>query len=155
MGLVNIDHYLIQTTDLAATRDWYIRVLGMTEGPHPDFKFPVVWLYANGADVLHLSQGGGNVSENRLKYLGQESQATSGSGVIDHIAYKATGLEATLAHLDAEGAEYTKRQVDAEGSFQVFVKGPDGVKIELNFDVAEAVGIAPELLAADLPDQGQ
>jgi len=78
MTLTNIDHYLIQTADMAATRDWYVRVLGMTEGPHPDFKFPVCWLYIDGTDVLHLSPGGGNVSENRLKYLGQQSQATSG-----------------------------------------------------------------------------
>lgn len=153
MALTHIDHYLIQTVDMAASRDWYIRVLGMTEGPHPDFKFPVCWLYANGKDVLHLAEGGKNVSENRLKYLGQESQATSGSGVIDHIAYRATGLNETIEHLNAEGVEYTKRQVDAEASFQLFLKGPDGVKIELNFDIAEAGGIEPSLLASDLLDE--
>ncbi len=153
MALTNIDHYLIQTADMAASRDWYVRVLGMTEGPHPDFKFPVCWLYANGKDVLHISEGGKNVSENRLKYLGQESQETRGSGVIDHIAYRATGLEETIEHLNPEGVEYTKRQVDAEASFQLFLKGPDGVKIELNFDVAEAEGIEPSLLASDLSEK--
>ncbi len=153
MVLTNIDHYLIQTVDMAASRDWYVRVLGMTEGPHPDFKFPVCWLYASGKDVLHLAEGGKNVNENRLKYLGQESQAVSGSGVIDHIAYRATGLKETIEHLNAEGVDYTKRQVDAEASFQLFLKGPDGVKIELNFDVAEAEGIEPSLLASDLSDE--
>ena len=75
MALERIDHYLLQTTDLAATRDWYVRALGMREGPHPDFKFPVVWLYLGDKDVLHVSEGGRNVSENRKRYLGQESQA--------------------------------------------------------------------------------
>jgi len=71
MPLERIDHYLLQTTDLAATRDWYVKVLGMREGPHPDFKFPVVWLYLGDKDVLHVSEGGARVSENRRRYLGQ------------------------------------------------------------------------------------
>jgi len=152
MPLTHIDHYLLQVEDLEASKNWYVRVLGLEEGPHPDFKAPVYWLYANGVPVLHMTVGGKNVSENRLRYLGQESQATEGSGVIDHIAYKATGLRDMIKHLDAEGADYTKRQVNDQGAFQLFVKGPDGVKVELNFDVAEADGIEPELLASDLPD---
>lgn len=150
MPLSHIDHYLIQTTDMEATRDWYVRILGMEEGPHPDFRFPVVWLYLNGTDVLHLSQGGANVSENRLKYLGQESEDTSGSGVIDHVAFKATGLRDMIQRLDAEGVDYTKRRVNPDGNFQLFIKGPDGVKIELNFDMSEIDGVEPELLASEL-----
>jgi len=153
MALTSIDHYLLQTENLSSTRDWYVRILGMTEGPHPDFKFPVCWLYIKDKDVLHIAEGGKAVSENRLKYLGQESQDIRGSGVIDHIAYAATGLSETIQHLNAEGVEYTKRQVDLESSFQLFLKGPDGVKIELNFDVAEAEGVEPTLLASDLSSE--
>jgi len=152
--ILNIDHYLLQVADMAATRDWYVRVLGLEEGPHPDFRFPVCWLYANGKDVLHIAEGGANVSENRRRYLGQQSTDTAGSGVIDHVAFRVTGLAEMIERLDAEGADYTKRQVDDQASFQLFVQAPDGVKVELNFDVAEADGIAPELLAADLPDDG-
>ncbi|MEY3105344.1 MAG: hypothetical protein RJA72_1376, partial [Pseudomonadota bacterium] len=54
MPLERLEHFLIQTTQLQATRDWYVDVLGMTEGWHPDFKFPVVWLYLGDKDVLHL-----------------------------------------------------------------------------------------------------
>ncbi len=154
MTILNIDHYLLQVADMAATRDWYVRVLGLEEGPHPDFRFPVCWLYANGKDVLHIAEGGANVSENRRRYLGQQSTDTAGSGVIDHVAFRVTGLAEMIERLDAEGADYTKRQVDDQASFQLFVQAPDGVKVELNFDVAEADGIAPELLAADLPDDG-
>ncbi len=154
MTILNIDHYLLQVADMAATRDWYVRVLGLEEGPHPDFRFPVCWLYANGKDVLHIAEGGADVSENRRRYLGQQSTDTAGSGVIDHVAFRVTGLAEMIERLDAEGADYTKRQVDDQASFQLFVQAPDGIKVELNFDVAEADGIAPELLAADLPDDG-
>jgi catechol 2,3-dioxygenase-like lactoylglutathione lyase family enzyme len=155
MTILNIDHYLLQVEDMAATRDWYVRVIGLEEGPHPDFRFPVCWLYAGEKDVLHIAEGGANVSQNRLDYLGQQSTETSGSGVIDHVAFRAAGLADVIRHLDAEGAIYQKRRVDDQASFQLFVDGPDGVKVELNFDVAEAAGIEASLLASELPRNGE
>jgi catechol 2,3-dioxygenase-like lactoylglutathione lyase family enzyme len=153
MALERIDHYLLQTTDLAATRDWYVKTLGMREGPHPDFRFPVVWLYLGDKDVLHVSEGGANVSENRRRYLGQESTAESGSGVIDHIAFAGTGLKGMIEHLQALGVPFTQRMVDDQGLYQLFLKDPvNGVKVELSYANAEAqaAGIRPELTAAEL-----
>ena len=153
MPLERIDHYLLQTADLAATRDWYVKVLGLREGPHPDFKFPVVWLYLGDKDVLHVSEGGAGVSENRRRYLGQESEALSGSGVIDHIAFAGTGLKAMIEHLEALGVPFTRRMVDDQGLYQLFLKDPvNGVKVELSYPNAEAkaAGIKPELLASEL-----
>ncbi|MDH4095267.1 MAG: VOC family protein [Betaproteobacteria bacterium] len=153
MPLQRIDHYLLQTTDLAATRDWYVKALGMREGPHPDFKFPVVWLYLGDKDVLHVSQGGAGVSENRKRYLGQESQAEAGSGVIDHIAFSGTGLKGMIEHLQALGIPFTQRMVDDQGLYQLFLKDPvNDVKVELSYANAEAIaaGIQPELKASEL-----
>jgi len=106
MPLSHLEHYLIQAEDLEATRDWYVRVLGMRSGAHPDFGFPVYWLYLGERDVLHLTQGGAGTSEKRKQYLGQESEATRGSGVIDHVAFRATGLAEMLAHLDRLGVAF-------------------------------------------------
>jgi len=152
MPLSHIDHFLIQSVDLDATRDWYVDNLGMTEGWHPDFKFPVIWLYLGDAPVLHLCDGGARASANRLEFLGQQSQATEGSGVIDHVAFRATGLKETMAHLDAQGVDYKSRQVSNEGLFQLFMFDPNGVKVELNFDQAEAAHINAELMATELAE---
>jgi catechol 2,3-dioxygenase-like lactoylglutathione lyase family enzyme len=126
-----VEHFLIQSEDIEATKDWYVSVLGMTVGPSPDFKFPVYWLYIGDRDVLHLTQGGANVSDNRLRYLGQESQATQGSGVIDHIAFRATGLEYMIGHFERLGIAFTERQVNNQGLYQLFLFDPNGVKVEL------------------------
>jgi catechol 2,3-dioxygenase-like lactoylglutathione lyase family enzyme len=152
MPLSHLEHFLIQTADLQATRDWYVRVLGMKEGWHPDFKFPVVWLYIGEKDVLHLTEGGANVSENRKKYLGQQSTDVHGSGVVDHVAFRAMGLPDMLAHLEREGIQFTRRMVSDQGLYQLFLHDPNGVKIELNFDNSEALqhGIKPELKASEL-----
>ena len=153
MPLSHIEHFLVQTSDIAKTRDWFVRVLGMREGDHPDFKFPVCWLYIGDRDVVHITEGGAKVSENRRRYVGQESQATSGTGVIDHIAFRASGLRETMAHLTHIGVDFKQRQVSDQGLYQLFLFDPNGIKIELNFDNAEALahGIKPELMASDLP----
>jgi catechol 2,3-dioxygenase-like lactoylglutathione lyase family enzyme len=150
MPLHHLEHFLIQTGDMAATRDWYVDVLGFRVGPSPDFKFPVCWLYIGDTDVIHITEGGKNVSENRKRYLGQQSAALEGTGVIDHVAFRATGLSEMMERLQANKIAFTKRQVDDQGLFQLFLIDPNGIKVELNFANSEAQGIAPELLASSL-----
>jgi catechol 2,3-dioxygenase-like lactoylglutathione lyase family enzyme len=149
MPLADLDHCLIQSESLEATRDWYVRVLGLEPGPSPDFGFPVYWLYLGGRDVLHLTEGGKRVSENRRRYLGQDSDAARGSGVIDHLAFRATGLAETIARLEELGIPFRERQVDDQGLYQLFLTDPNGVKIELNFAAAEAAGRRAPVMASD------
>ena len=71
MPLSHLEHFLVQTADIAGTCDWYERVLGLRRGATPDFKFPVQWLYLGDKDVIHVTEGGAQTSENRKRYLGQ------------------------------------------------------------------------------------
>jgi len=151
MPLAYMEHFLIQTADLEATKDWWVNVLGMRVGPSPDFKFPVYWLYIGERDVLHLTQGGANVSQNRMAYLGQQSQAEQGSGVVDHIGFRATGLDETIERLNALGIAFKERQVNDQGLYQLFLFDPNGVKVELNFDASEVKGRKAQVTASELP----
>jgi catechol 2,3-dioxygenase-like lactoylglutathione lyase family enzyme len=56
MGLRFLEHVLILTHDPQATRDWFVANLGFREGPHPDFGFPVHWLYIGEQDVIHIGK---------------------------------------------------------------------------------------------------
>ena len=150
MPLSHIEHFLLQTADMEATRKWYTTVLGMRVGPSPDFRFPVFWLYLGEKDVVHVTEGGKGVSANRKKYVGQQSEATAGTGVVDHIAFRATGLLDMVAHLKKLGVEFNQRQVDDQGLYQLFMLDPNGVKIELNYANSEAEGLQAELMASDL-----
>ena len=152
MPLSHLEHFLLQTADMEQTREWYVKVLGMRVGPSPDFKFPVFWLYLGDKDVVHVTEGGAKVSENRKRYVGQESQATTGSGAIDHLAFRATGLREMMAHLRELGVDFKQRQVDDQGLYQLFMFDPNGVKIELNYSNAEAAGLRAEVMASELPD---
>jgi catechol 2,3-dioxygenase-like lactoylglutathione lyase family enzyme len=151
MPLSHIEHFLVAADDIDATRDWYARVLGMTSGPHPDFGFPVHWMYLGGVDVVHIGPSARGAGEIQKKYLGRTSQdAGTGTGAIDHVAFRATGLRAMLEHLRAERVDFVQRRASGQALFQLFFHDPNGIKVELNYAAAEAEGIEPELTASDL-----
>ena len=151
MPLSHIEHFLVAADDIDATRDWYARVLGMRSGPHPEFSFPVHWMYIGDVDVVHIGPRSKNASENQKKYLGRTSQSSAkGTGAIDHIAFRATGLREMIQHLRDQNISFNQRRANGQALFQLFFLDPNGIKIELNFDAAEAEGIAPELMASDL-----
>jgi catechol 2,3-dioxygenase-like lactoylglutathione lyase family enzyme len=151
MPLSHIEHFLVAADDIDATRDWYARVLGMTSGPHPDFGFPVHWMYLGGVDVVHIGPSAKMAGAIQKQYLGRTSQGTGqGTGAIDHIAFRAAGLRQMLQHLRNEGVPFSQRRANGQALFQLFFHDPNGIKIELNFDAAETEGIALELMASDL-----
>ena len=151
MPLSHIEHFLVAADDIDATRDWYARVLGMKSGSHPDFGFPVHWMYIGDVDVVHIGPSAKMAGDIQKKYLGRTSQgSTAGTGAIDHIAFRATGLRNMLQHLRAEKIPFTQRRANGQALFQVFFFDPNGIKIELNYAAAEAEGVEPELMASDL-----
>jgi catechol 2,3-dioxygenase-like lactoylglutathione lyase family enzyme len=151
MPLSHIEHFLVAADDIDATRDWYARVLGMRSGPHPEFSFPVHWMYLGDVDVVHIGPSAKHASENQKKYLGRTSQASgAGTGAVDHIAFRATGLHQMIHHLKDQKIEFQQRRANGQALYQLFFLDPNGIKIELNFDGAEAEGIAPELMASEL-----
>jgi catechol 2,3-dioxygenase-like lactoylglutathione lyase family enzyme len=151
MGLSHIEHFLVAADDIDATRDWYACMLGMTSGPHPGFGFPVHWMYLGDVDVVHIGPSAKSANEIQKKYLGRTSQdAGTGTGAIDHIAFRATGLRAMLEHLHAQGVPFSQRRANGQALFQLFFHDPNGIKIELNYAAADAEGIEPELMASEL-----
>jgi catechol 2,3-dioxygenase-like lactoylglutathione lyase family enzyme len=150
MPLSHIEHFLVATDDIEKTGEWYCRVLGMKEGPHPDFGFPVKWLYLGDQDIVHIGPSAKNADANQKQYLGRTSQDTgAGTGALDHIAFRATGLRQMMAHLKSQGIAFNERRASGQALYQLFLYDPNGIKIELNYDAAEAEGMKAEVMASD------
>ena len=74
------------------------------------------------------------IANANVYYLGTTAQsATDNTGVVDHIAFLATQPEAFAARFDAIGLKAHKRYLPEFRLFQMFVKDPNGLTIELNF----------------------
>jgi catechol 2,3-dioxygenase-like lactoylglutathione lyase family enzyme len=151
MTISHIEHFLVAADDIDATRDWYARVLGMKPGPHPDFGFPVHWMYLGDTDIVHIGPSAKQAGEIQKKFLGRTSQDIgAGTGALDHIAFRATGLRGMLEHLRKEKISFTQRRANGQALFQLFLYDPNGIKIELNYASGECEGIEPELMASEL-----
>ena len=56
-------------------------------------------------------------------------------------------------HLKKLGVDYKERRANGQALYQLFFLDPNGIKIELNFDSAEAEGHTPEVNAANFAKQ--
>lgn len=132
MPLIQLAHYSVRTSDLAASRRFYGQVLGLREGSRPPFGFPGAWLYLGedetGLGVVHLIGEDPGASA----YLGDRPRG-EGSGDFDHVAFFATDWPGLKARLEAQGVGYVERTVPRLGLLQVFVTDPSGVTVELNY----------------------
>ena len=132
MPVTELNHYLIRANNLERTKNFYCDVLGFEVMPRPDFPFPGYWLGLNGKIQVHMAQAG--VPNAGLYYLGSpKNAATSNSGVIDHIAFLATDPDKFVNHLQKLGVPIRPRNFPESQLYQLFIKDPDGLTIELNF----------------------
>lgn len=123
MAVAGMNHFTVLTDDVPATVGFYRDVLGLSEGPRPPLAFPGAWLYAGGQAILHV--------------VGGRPRGELTPGVIDHMAFSASGRAATLAALTARHIDYTCRQQVGSGIWQVFFHDPNGAKVELDFAATE------------------
>ena len=63
-----------------------------------------------------------------------EKQQRTDSGVIDHVAFGCRGFEAAKRHLSDKGIPYHVNQVPNSARWQIFLRDPNNVEIELNFE---------------------
>jgi hypothetical protein len=55
-----------------------------------------------------------------------------------------------MAHLRKHKVEFDERRANGQALYQLFMYDPNGIKVELNFDAAEAQGIEPRITAEKL-----
>jgi len=132
MALTGLEHYLVLTADLAATRDFYQNALGMTEGFRPPLGFPGHWMYLGATPVIHIAEWSTYTAHSAANDIPVTAPAPS-TGAFDHVAFNAEDFAAVLARLDRHGVKPARNLASASGMRQLFVFDPNGVKIEINF----------------------
>ncbi len=134
MPLENLNHVLVLTRDLEATRDFYVDVLGLEDGYRPPFAFDGHWIYLGERAVIHVAELRDYLDK---RDHGRGGAADTATGPIDHIAFEATGLKDMVARLEERGIAACHRKVPHLDLHQIFVHDPNGVRIELNFPAHE------------------
>lgn len=132
MPLSELNHYFVRANDLKATRNFYVDVLGFEEMPRPDFPFPGFWLGVGGKIQVHMAPH--NIPDKEKYYLGTPTNAaTDQTGVVDHIAFLATDPQEFVARFQQRGLEFRPRYLAQSQLYQLMIRDPNGLMIELNF----------------------
>jgi catechol 2,3-dioxygenase-like lactoylglutathione lyase family enzyme len=135
MALTRMEHYLVLTDDLEATKDFYCGALGMRVGPRPPLEFPGYWLYVGDTPCIHVAEWRTYTTHSQRLGIPVSSPAT-GTGAFDHIAFNAEGFDEVLGRLTAHGLRPGRNDVPGAQLRQLFLTDPNGVKIEINIRVA-------------------
>jgi catechol 2,3-dioxygenase-like lactoylglutathione lyase family enzyme len=134
MPITELNHFLLVAKNLEKTKRFYQQVLGLELAERPDFGFPGYWLKTGGDICVHLaSQDPNKIRDTFL--LKKHPKGTKGSGSVDHIAFLAKDADQVRSRIQKNKVEMHFRSFpDAKPPlFQIFLKDPDDVTIELNF----------------------
>ena len=114
-----MSHFTILTKDVAATEAFYAEMLGLKSGYRPPISRPGVWLYADETPILHV--------------IDPVQMPKEPAGVLDHMAFNATGLKDVSAS-SRNDIDYILSQQGETGTWQMFFHDVNGAKVELNFE---------------------
>jgi catechol 2,3-dioxygenase-like lactoylglutathione lyase family enzyme len=131
MPLSSMQHLLVLSDDIEATRNFYCEVLGLREGKRPPLEFPGYWLYLGEVPCVHIAEREAYAAHAQTIGL-DASGAAQGSGAIDHVAFAASDYEEISERLERNGIESTENAIPAAGLRQIFVRDPNGVRVEIN-----------------------
>ena len=117
--MLRLDHVTIDTRNAPVMMGFLESILGVKEGYRPPFSTPGHWLYLDDRPVIHLSL--------------TEREGDFPPGIFNHVAFSLFEFEPALARIKASGYRYEYYDIPETDLGQVFVYGPEGVKLELQY----------------------
>ena len=119
--LDSLDHITVITKDLKKTKDFYVNILGMNiDYNRPPFKFDGIWLSLKKRAVVHVVVKDEHIiDENLLPTL-------------DHVAFRAKDMKNIKLNLKKNSISYEEKVTPDNKISQIFLKDPNGIKIEIS-----------------------
>lgn len=123
MPLTELNHVTVRSDDMEGTRDFYMKVLGLTVGWRPPLAFPGFWLYCGEQPVVHLVPESGAIGAGN----------SDDTGNFDHFAFLARDFDGMKRHFQGLGIPFREQDVPGARVKQLFVIDPNNVTVEINF----------------------
>ena len=144
MTVRRLDHYNILTPRLAETVAFYSDVLEMKSGPTPNGDPKrAAWIYDDeGSPIVHIQAVDPEAPQLKFaevkKRLGDmigplDLARLQGSGSVEHVALKCEDYDRTLKRCRERRVEVRTNDIPARNFRQLFIKDPNGIVLELNF----------------------
>ena len=126
MSVTGLEHLLVLTDDIDATRDFWCGSLGLEVGARPPLEFPGYWLYSDSVPCIHIAD--------RAAYTAHSARIgiPASPQPVDHVAFAGEDYDELLARLERRGVEAARNDLPGADIRQLFVEDPNGLKIEIN-----------------------
>lgn len=115
----SLDHVNIHTRDAPAMLGFLKTMLGAEEGFRPPFDVPGHWLYLDGHPAIHL-----NIVEREQDFP---------AGMLNHVAFAFYDRAEILEKVKTTGFRYEEDIIPGTDIGQIFIYGPEGIRIELQY----------------------
>lgn len=122
--LLSLGHVTLRSADFEQTERFYCDLLGMRVGPRPAIPVPGRWLYVGDEAVVHLLP---------RRAMAAPVGRHDAQGAIDHFALNAEDRLAVEQRLRAARQAFDSRRLPDSDIWQIFLRDPDGVRVELCF----------------------
>lgn len=132
---MQLNHALLLVSDLDEMSQFLIQTLGLKEGLRPPFGFAGVWLYDElNVPCIHIA-GRNDIPPGQSLYLGHDDKHCSISSLptVDHLAFTSNDYQELKGRLLMYNVPFVEREIPEANEHQVFITGPDGLKIEILF----------------------
>lgn len=137
-AVTGLFHVLVKTNDLEQTLRFYKGILGLREVERPAFGNPGAWLACpqpTGGIIIHVWAGG--------PLFERDGPTPDGTATIDHVSLTAIGHAGFRLRFAAAGLPWREGTIPNSTLFQMFVYDPNGVQIELTFDLDAEAPLPP------------
>jgi catechol 2,3-dioxygenase-like lactoylglutathione lyase family enzyme len=120
------DHITLIVSDLEATRNFYVNVLGMSEPKRPNFDFPGAWFEIDGVQI-HAT-----VESELAGKAGWGDRKVISISRGHHFAFEVADVEAAFESVKELGIEVGDGpKVRPDGAHQLYIYDPDRHLVEL------------------------
>ena len=114
-----LDHINIQARDGRAMVAFLELVLHCKEGFRPPFQNPGHWLYVDGAPAIHIDY--------------PQRDTDFPQGIVNHVAFGIYDYADVLARVEKSGFPFQHAGIPGTPIGQIFVTGPEGLRVEIQF----------------------
>jgi catechol 2,3-dioxygenase-like lactoylglutathione lyase family enzyme len=115
----HFDHVNITVVDGPRMVRFLEQVLEAREGFRPPFDFPGHWVYVDDRPVIHLT-------------LVRRSEDFP-QGIVNHVAFGGYEFDEAKARVEASGYPWTLAGIPGTPIGQIFVTGPEGLLVEIQY----------------------
>jgi catechol 2,3-dioxygenase-like lactoylglutathione lyase family enzyme len=122
---IRFDHLSLSARNPQKMSDFLVALLDLTVGTRPNLEFSGYFLFTGDKDVIHI------FANQQPDVSNQLSQNEQPQNIVHHVSFFSDDYQDVLARIAKLGLRYSMSEVPGTSVKQIFVRGPEGLIIEI------------------------